>query len=113
MESGFVALAATGKEAEWLKNMLLDIELWLQPVPAISVYYDSEAILGRAYNKMYNSKSRHIGLKHDYIIQLIESSTISIVYVRSNNNLVDPLTKAVSRDMVGVTSIKMRLKPFF
>ena len=62
---------------------------------------------------MYNGKSRHIGLRHDYIRQLIESGTISIVYVRSNNNLVDPLTKVVSRDMVGVTSIGMRLKPFF
>ena len=113
MESKFITLAATRKEAKWLRNILLDIELWPQPVLVISVYYDSEAILGRAYSKMYNSKSRHIGLKHDYIRQLIESSTISIVYVRSNNNLADPLTKAVSWDMVGVTSIGMRLKPFF
>ena len=44
---------------------------------------------------MYNGKCRHIGLRHDYIRQLIESGTISIVYVRSNNNLADPLTKAV------------------
>ena len=113
MELEFIALAVAGKEAEWLKNMLLDIELWPQPIPAISVYYYSEATLGRAYSKMYNNKSRHIGLKHDYIRQLIESGTISIVYVRSNNNLADPLTKAVSRDMVGVTFIGMALKPFF
>ena len=93
--------------------MLLDIKLWPQPIPAISVYCDSEATLGRAYNKMYNGRSRHIGLKHDYIRQLIESATISIVYVRSNNNLANPLTIAVSQDLVGVTSIEMRLKPFF
>ena len=62
---------------------------------------------------MYNGKSRHIGLRHDYIRQLIESSTIAIVYVRSNNNLADPLTKAVSRDMVGVTSIGMGQNPSF
>ncbi|GJV93141.1 hypothetical protein Tco_1540954 [Tanacetum coccineum] len=28
MEAEFLALAAVGKEAEWLRNMLLDIELW-------------------------------------------------------------------------------------
>ena len=95
------------------KNMLLDIELWPQPIPAISVYCYSEATLGKAYSKMYNNKSRHIGLKHDYIRQLIESGTISIVYVRSNNNLADPLTKAMSQDMVRVTFIGMGLKPFF
>ena len=103
----------TDKETKWLTNMLLDIELWPQPITAISVYCDSEATLGRTYSKIYNGKSRHIGLRHDYIRQLIEIGTISIVYVRSNNNLTDPFTKAMSRDMVGVTSIGMRLKPFY
>ena len=28
MESKFIALAVAGKEVEWLRNMLLDIELW-------------------------------------------------------------------------------------
>ena len=101
MELEFIVLAAAGKEAEWLRNMLLDIELWPQPIPAISAYCNSEATLGKAYNKMYNGKSRHISLRHDYIRQLIESGTISIVYVRSNSNLANPLTKAVSRVWLG------------
>ena len=92
---------------------MLDIELWPQPILAISMYCDSEASLGRAYYKMYNGKSRHIGLRPNYIRQLIESGTISIVYVRSNNNLANPFTKVVSRDMLGVTSIGMGLKPLF
>nr|GEZ34145.1 zinc finger, CCHC-type [Tanacetum cinerariifolium] len=40
MEAEFLALAAAGKEAEWLRNMLLDIELWSQPMPAISLHCD-------------------------------------------------------------------------
>ena len=28
MESEFIALATMGKEVEWLRNLLLDIELW-------------------------------------------------------------------------------------
>ena len=71
------------------------------------MYCDSEATLSKAYSKMYNGKSRHIGLRHDYIRQLIESGIISIVYVRSNNNLANPFTKALSRDTVRVTSIGM------
>ena len=113
MELEFIALATASKEAEGLRNMLLDIELWPQPIPAILVYCDNEATLSRAYNKMYNGKSKHIGLRHNYIRQLIESGIISIVHVRSNSNLTEPLTKAVSQDMVGVTFIGMRLKPFF
>ena len=93
--------------------MLLNIELWPQTIPTISMYCDSEVTLGRAYTKMYNGKSRHIGLRHDYIRQFIEFGTISIVYVKSNNNLENPFTKVVSRDMLGVTSIGMGLNPFF
>ncbi|GJU77538.1 ribonuclease H-like domain-containing protein [Tanacetum coccineum] len=40
-----------GKEAEWLRNMLLDIELWPQPILAIFLHCDSQSTLSRAYNK--------------------------------------------------------------
>ena len=49
MESKFIALVAVGKEAKWLRNMLLDIELWPQLILAILVYYDSEATLGMVF----------------------------------------------------------------
>ena len=39
MESEFIALASAGKEAEWLRNMLYDIELWPQPMSVISIVY--------------------------------------------------------------------------
>ena len=112
MESEFIALAAAGKEAEWLRNLLLDIKLWPQPMSSISLYCDSEATLSRAYNKVYNGKSRHISLRHEYVKQLITDGVISIVYVRSNKNLVDPLTKGLARDLVKDTSSGMGLKPF-
>ena len=41
MKSEFIALAATGKEAEWIRNLLLDIKLWLSPMPLISINYNS------------------------------------------------------------------------
>ncbi|GJS85776.1 zinc finger, CCHC-type containing protein [Tanacetum coccineum] len=42
MESEFVALAAAGKEAEWLKNLLLEIPLWVKPMAPISIRYNSQ-----------------------------------------------------------------------
>ncbi|GJU69899.1 zinc finger, CCHC-type containing protein [Tanacetum coccineum] len=50
MESEFVALAATGKEAEWLKNLLLEIPLWVKPITPISIRCDSAATLANAYS---------------------------------------------------------------
>ena len=113
MESDFIVLAAAGKEAEWLRNLLFDIKLWPQSMPSISLYCDSDIILFRAYNKVYNGKSRHISLRHEYVKQLITDGVINIVYVRTNKNLPNPLTKGLLRDLIKNTSFGMRLKPYF
>ncbi|GJY32573.1 hypothetical protein Tco_0417042, partial [Tanacetum coccineum] len=45
MVSEFVALATTGKEAEWLRNLIFEIPLWSKPIALISIHYDSAATL--------------------------------------------------------------------
>ena len=43
--------------------------------------------------------------------QLITDGVITINYVKSSENLVDPLTKGLARDLVWKTSKGMELKP--
>ena len=112
MESEFIALAAAGKEAEWLRNLLLDIKLWPQPMPAISLYCDSQATMSRAFSKIYNGKSRHISLRHEYVRQLITDGVVTIIYIRSCKNLADPFTKGLSRDLIKSTAVGMGLRSF-
>nr|GEU83036.1 zinc finger, CCHC-type [Tanacetum cinerariifolium] len=71
IESEFVALAAAGKEAEWLTNLLFEIPLWVKPITPISIHCDSAATLAKAYSQMYNEKSRHLGVSHNMIHELI------------------------------------------
>ncbi|GKC13235.1 zinc finger, CCHC-type containing protein [Tanacetum coccineum] len=42
MEYEFVTLAAAGKEAEWLRNLIFEIPLWSKSIAPISIHYDSE-----------------------------------------------------------------------
>ncbi|KAL0353566.1 UNVERIFIED_CONTAM: Retrovirus-related Pol polyprotein from transposon TNT 1-94 [Sesamum angustifolium] len=111
MESEFIALNKAGEEAEWLRNFLEDIPCWTKPVPTIMVYCDSQSAIGRAQSSMYNGKSRHIRRRHNTIRQLISSGIISIDYIKSKDNLADPLTKGLSRDQVYCLSRGMGLKP--
>ncbi|GJT27479.1 zinc finger, CCHC-type containing protein [Tanacetum coccineum] len=76
MESEFVALEAAGKEAECV------------------------ATLAKAYSQMYNGKSRHLGVRHSMIRELITNGVISIEFVRSQQNLADHLTNGLARDLV-------------
>nr|GEY06566.1 zinc finger, CCHC-type [Tanacetum cinerariifolium] len=83
MESEFVALAAAGNEIEWLRNLIYKIPLWPKSISTISIRYDSAATLAKAYNQVYNGKSRH---------------------------LADHLTKGLARDLVRKVAIRMGLK---
>ncbi|GJY07448.1 zinc finger, CCHC-type containing protein [Tanacetum coccineum] len=110
IESEFVALAAACKEAEWLKNLLLEIPLWSKPIAPISICCDGAATLANAYSQMYNGKSRHLGVRHSMIHELITNGVVSIEFVRSQQNLADHLTKGLARDLVIKSAEGMGLK---
>ena len=80
-------------------------------MPQLSVHCDSKSTLSKVYNHVYNGKSRHIGLRHAYVYQLIKDGVIIVDFVQSNENLADPLTKGLARDLVLKTSRGMGLKP--
>ena len=111
MESEFVTLDKSGKEVEWLCNFLEDIPEWPKPVPTICINCDNQATIGRAQNMMYNGKSRHMRRRHNTIRQLISSRVISTDFVKSKDNIADPLTKGLNRDQVDKTLKGMGLKP--
>ena len=110
MESEFVALASTGQEAEWLRDLLIEIPLASKNVSKVSIHCHSQTTLARAYSKVFNRKSRHISLRHEYVRKLINDGIISLTFVRSSYNLADPFTKSLTRDLVKKFSRGMRLK---
>jgi len=110
MAAEFIALAAGSKEAEWLRNLLYEILVWQKPMVPVSIHCDSKSTLSKAYSQVYNGKSRHIGLIHSYERDLISNGVISIMFVRTEKNLADPLTKGLTNDMVLKTSLGMGLK---
>ncbi|KAL2471995.1 Uncharacterized protein Adt_40131 [Abeliophyllum distichum] len=71
MEFEFIVLDEVGEKAKWLRTFLEDILCWPKPVPA------------------------H---RHNTIKQLISDDAISDDYIKSKENLADPLTKGLPRD---------------
>ena len=53
---------------------------------------------------MYNGKSRHIRHRHNIVRQLLLTGIISIDYVKLNDNIVDPLTKGLNKELVDKSS---------
>ena len=97
-------MALAGEEVEWSKNLLIDIPLWNKPVPAISLHSNSRSVIDKKSNKTYNGESRHIRLRHNLLRQLLKKEVIAIDFVKSMDNLADPLTKGLARERVTSTS---------
>ncbi|GJR30571.1 putative RNA-directed DNA polymerase [Tanacetum coccineum] len=110
MESEFIALDKCGEEAEWLSQFVKDVPRWPKLVTVISIHCDSQSAIGRAHSIMYNGKSRHIRRRHNSIRQLLSTGVISIDYVKSKDNIADPLTKGISRELVSMSSKGIGLK---
>lgn len=64
MESEFVASEKASVEAEWLRNLLVNIP------SSVSIHCDNQVAIAKAKNKTYNGKNRHIHLKHNIVKKL-------------------------------------------
>jgi len=66
----------------------------------IALYYDNQAAISVAKNKVINDKKRHVCLIHKVVKDLLENGTISLGYVESERNLVDLLTKGFCKKII-------------
>ncbi|PHT42001.1 hypothetical protein CQW23_20855 [Capsicum baccatum] len=110
MESEFIALDKASEETEWLRNFLEDIPYWPKPVAPVCIHCDSQTSIGRAGSILYNGKSRHIQQRNNTVRELLSSGIITIDYVKSKDNVSDPLTKGLSRERVEKTSKGLGLR---
>ncbi|PHU01273.1 hypothetical protein BC332_31060 [Capsicum chinense] len=94
-----------------LQNFLENTLYWPKPVAPVCIYCDGQAAIDRVGSMMYNGESRHIRWKHNIVRELLSSEIITINYVKSKDNMSDPLTKDLSREEVERTSKRMGLRP--
>lgn len=62
----------------------------------ISIHCDSAS--AKTYSQMYSGMSRHLGVRHKIIRELITNEVIFVDFVRSQQNVEDHLTKVLVRD---------------
>ena len=91
-EAEYYALTKCMTECLFLRNLLLEIYGSVDP---INVYEDNQATIKMA--QTYETKrSKHIDLKYYFIRDLVMSGKIKLLYVDTNNQLADVMTKALS-----------------
>jgi hypothetical protein len=99
-------------EAEWLRELLMDLPFVDKPVPPILLYYDNQSMLAQVMNTKDNSKSnKHIKRRLKSVRKMKNSRVIAMSYVKSENNLANPFTKGLPQNVVSVMPKSTGMRP--
>ena len=61
MEAELTELDTTGVEAEWLRELFMDLPIVKKPIPAISMNCDNQTVITKVNSSKDNMKStRHV-----------------------------------------------------
>jgi transposase InsO family protein len=91
MESEYLALTETAKEAKFLRRLLLSMNV-PQDAPTL-ILTDSDSALKHVKNNVNHPRSKHIDTRHHYIRFAYNSGDVDIRYIPSASQTADILTK--------------------
>ena len=95
MEAEYVAASEAAKEAVWLRNFLKDLAV----VPAIemslTMFCDNSGAVANSKEPQSHNKSKQIERKYHLIRDIVQRGDVMVAKIASENNFVDPFTKAL------------------
>ena len=112
MEAELTALETATAEAEWLRDLLMDLPVVEKPLPAILMNCDNQTVIVKVNNSKDNAKSsRHVKRRLKSVRKMRSSGVITVTYIQTDKNLADPFTKGLSRNVIDNASREMGLRP--
>jgi hypothetical protein len=112
MEAELTALDTAGAEAEWLRELFMDLPVVEKPIPAISMNCNNQTVITKVNSSRDNMKStRHVKNCLKYVRKLRNSRVIALDYVHTSKNLADQFTKGLSRNVIEDASRELGLRP--
>ena len=84
-------------ELLWIKSILKDLgNKYSKPK---NLYYDNKASIEIVQNLVQHDRTKHVEVDRNFIKERLDKKIIKFSYVRSENQLADILTKAVSKKL--------------
>nr|AAW57815.1 putative polyprotein [Oryza sativa Japonica Group] len=112
MEAELTALDTATVEAEWLRDLLMDLPIVEKPVPAILMNCHNQTVNVKVNSSKDNMKSsRHVKRRLKSVRKLRNSGVITLDYIQTARNLANPFTKGLSRNVIDNASKEMGLRP--
>src|SRR4030095_2835605 len=107
-EAEYIAASETACELIWLNNMLANAGLIMEQAAEIkasikdedesrNIYVNNKGAIDLANSEGIPRRSKHIEVRYHLLRDLVEKKEIKLIYVSSNENAADGLTKPLPR----------------
>jgi hypothetical protein len=111
MEAELASLDTVTMEADWLRELLMDLPIVEKPLPAILMNGDNQTVIVKVNSSKDNMESsRYIKRRLKSVRKMRNSRVIILDYIHTKKKLADLFTKGLSRNAIDVTSKKMGLR---
>lgn len=95
-EAEYVVAATATKEGIWLRKLVSDLGYSCER--ELVLYVDNQSAIRLVNNPVFHKLTKHIDIRYHYIREKFESNEIVVMYISSEMQRADILTKALPRD---------------
>jgi hypothetical protein len=96
-----MSLSDAAKQLTWIRNLYNELNF---KVHGIELHVDNQGAMFTAQNDGDNKRMKHIDIKYHHVRQVIEDGIIKLLYIPTNEQQADILTK----NLTHVTFTKLR-----
>lgn len=93
-EAEYIALSLCVQEVMWTKTLLSEL-VYTQDQATI-IYEDNQSAIAIAKNDGYQSRAKHIDIRHHFVREQVKFGNIDLQYISSKSQLADYLTKPLA-----------------
>ena len=97
MEAEYIAASEAAKEAVWLKNFLLDLEVVPLTQSTITLYCDNSGAVANSKEPRSHKRGKHIERKYHLIREIVGRGDVKVSQIASNDNLADLVIKSLTQ----------------
>ena len=96
MEAEYVAACEAAKEAVWLRNFLIDLEVVPNMSKPITLYCDNSGAVANSREPRSHKRGKHIERKYHLIREIVHRGDVIVTQIASTHNVADPFTKPLT-----------------
>ena len=96
MEAEYVAASEATKEAVWLHNFLMDLEVVPITQQPMTLYCDNSGAVANSREPRSHKRGKHIERKYHVLREIVQRGDVIVSKIASAENLADPFTKSLA-----------------